>query len=707
MIIEPKKFVGLHAHSSTGSPFDGLGEPQEHIDFVLENGMDAWALTDHGNMNAFAHAHLHAKTLIAQGRNFKFIPGCEFYVHPDLAQWRIDHAAQKNNKDLKGADVTGVEDEDASKRSKFYDPVRRRHHMVVLAKSTLGLQNLFKLVTRGFKEGLYKFPRIDAKMLAEHGEGLIISTACIAGTPAWVTFKQFPAAEFEQLLPSLITDDNVDRIMNELETELDPFIQAVGRENFFLEIQFNKLGAQHLANKAIIALAKKTGIPLIATADSHYPRPELWKDRELYKKLGWLNYKEYGPDALPRSVDELKCELYPKNASQMWDTYRATTEQYDFYDDQLVCDAIERTHDIAHQMVDEISPSSKPKYHSSIPTGPDAFAELLKLAKEGLVKKNLHNDVRYIERLRLELKTIRDMQFSEYFLTMHRAMKVANKNMLSAPGRGSGAGSLVNYVLEVTNLDPIKYDLLFGRFLNIHRKGMPDVDCDVSDRDALVKLLRDEFGEESVIPVSNINTLQLKSLVKDISRFYGITFAEVNTALGGLEIIVKRAVLKKGDDKNLFQLKFDDCMKHSDKFREFMEAYPNVKTHIKTLLGQKKSTGKHAGGVIIADNVETNMPLIKVRGELLSSWVEGMARKDLEAYGILKCDFLGLGTLRIIERTIELMLQKRAKLHGRYKLMLEDKTIDAYGDSIAYLTGGVQKRVKDLTINEQVERVDV
>ena len=138
-----------------------------------------------------------------------------------------------------------------------------------------------------------------------------------------------------------------------------------------------------------------------------------------------------------------------------------------------------------------------------------------------------------------------------------------------------------------------------------------------------------------------------------------------------------------------------------------MEAYPNVKTHIKTLLGQKKSTGKHAGGVIIADNVETNMPLIKVRGELLSSWVEGMARKDLEAYGILKCDFLGLGTLRIIERTIELMLQKRAKLHGRYKLMLEDKTIDAYGDSIAYLTGGVQKRVKDLTINEQVERVDV
>lgn len=438
-IIRPKRFVGLHGHTMIGSPFDGLGKPQDHIDFVLENGMDAWALTEHGNMNSFAHAHTHAAELVSKGRNFKFIPGCEFYVHPDLAQWKEDYDAQKaEKKALKDSESTGIEDEDSSKRSKFYDPVKRRHHLVVLAKSSIGLQNLFKLVTRGFKEGQYRFPRIDAKMLAEHGEGLVVSTACIGGLPAWSVFSQFPDASFEELLPSLITDDNVDDICHLLGTELDPFIQAVGPENFFLEVQFNKLGAQHLSNKAVIEFAKRSGLPLIATADSHYPRPDLWKDRELYKKLGWLNYKDYDPSLMPQTIDDLKCELYPKNADQMWEAYKQYgAEKYDFYDDQLMCDAIERTHDIAHQLIGNPEPNTKPKYHSSVVSeGTGAFQSLLKLSKEGLIEKGLHEKPEYIERLKLELKTIRDLNFSEYFLTMRRIMALAKENMLTAPGRG-------------------------------------------------------------------------------------------------------------------------------------------------------------------------------------------------------------------------------------------------------------------------------
>lgn len=441
-IIRPKRFVGLHAHSGIGSPFDGMGQPQQHIDFVLENGMDAWALTEHGNMNSFAHAHTHAEDVRKKGHDFKFIPGCEFYVHPDLAQWRADWEAQKAEKDekklLKDSEKTGVHDEDVTKqRSKFVDPVKRRHHMVVLAKSTVGLQNLFKLVTRGFKEGQYRFPRIDAKMLKEHGEGLVVSSACIAGLPAWTVFREFPDASFEELLPELITDANLPAILSRLETQLDPFISAVGSENFFLEVQFNRLGAQHLANKAIIALAKKTGMPLVATADSHYPRPELWKDRELYKKLGWLNYKEYSPDSLPGTIDDLKCELYPKNADQMWDAYERFAKPYGFYDDQLMCDAIERTHEVAHQLIGSVIPNSTPKYHSAVvPEGSDPFPELLKLAKEGLVSKGLHQKQEYIDRLRLELQTIRDLDFSAYFLTMKRIMTLAKDNMLCAPGRG-------------------------------------------------------------------------------------------------------------------------------------------------------------------------------------------------------------------------------------------------------------------------------
>jgi len=184
-------------------------------------------------------------------------------------------------------------------------------------------------------------------------------------------------------------------------------------------------------------------------------------------------------------------------------------------------------------------------------------------------------------------------------------------------------------------------------------------------------------------------------------------FTEVNTAMSGLEITVKRKVLKKGDDKNLFQLKFDDCIKHSEKFRAFMEKYPDIKTHITNLLGQRKSTGRHAGGVLIADEIETNMPLIKVRGELQSSWVEGMHRKDLEAYGCIKLDLLGLGTLRIIERTIELILQRRAAMHGRYRLVLNDESINAYGDSIAQLVDGTTKFVEELNLDDDVESIRV
>lgn len=162
-------------------------------------------------------------------------------------------------------------------------------------------------------------------------------------------------------------------------------------------------------------------------------------------------------------------------------------------------------------------------------------------------------------------------------------------NVENVAVHNSGAGSLLNYVLGITNLDPLHYDLLFGRFINPYRKGLPDIDSDVADRDLLLGLLREEFGEESIVPITNHNTLQLKSLIKDISRFYGIPFEEVNKATLGLEREIMRKVLGKGDDKNLFQLKFEDCMKHSTKFKAFMDKYPQVEVHVENLLGQLKS----------------------------------------------------------------------------------------------------------------------
>ena len=206
----PNRFVGLHAHSGF-STFDGLDYPQDHIDSVIENGMDAWSLTDHGHMNGFGHAYLHAEKLRKSGKNFKFIPGCEMYVHPDLKQWKVDLVKSKEKPvkdesiitpliaivdsddetiDIGAEDSTlTIENEEETKSGKYNDPVKRRHHLVVLPKTSVGLQRLFHLVSRGYLEGFYRFPRIDYGMLKEAAKGghLMVSTACLTGDVELIT----------------------------------------------------------------------------------------------------------------------------------------------------------------------------------------------------------------------------------------------------------------------------------------------------------------------------------------------------------------------------------------------------------------------------------------------------------------------------------------------------------------------------------------
>ena len=340
--------------------------------------MNAWALTEHGNANSFAHAYLYNQKLKSKGIDFKFIPGAELYVHPDLDVWQYDYqisrAAKSGDKDAVAklraerekiathidvvtdsddeitdiqvssdeASLT-VENEEETKSGKFFDPVKRRHHLVVLPKTSIGLQRLFSLISRGYMEGFYRFPRIDFDMLKQHNEGLIISTACVGGYPASLAIR------------GEATGKSFNQIQLDLENMTDRFVDAVGRDNFNLEIQFNGLSVQHTLNKHLMALSDSTGIPLVATADSHYYSRDMWEARELYKKLGRMGARGDKMPALP-TFDELKCELYPKNAAQMWDEYMLHKDSYEFYKnaDQKVCDAIERTYDIAWDQCEEI-----------------------------------------------------------------------------------------------------------------------------------------------------------------------------------------------------------------------------------------------------------------------------------------------------------------------------------------------------------------
>ncbi len=692
----PKKFVGMHAHDGF-STFDGLGYPQEHIDFVKSNDMDAWCLTNHGHMNSFCHAYLHAEKLNKAGGNFKFVAGCEMYVHPDLDAWRLDYdiraAAKKGDKealfrlrdereklitpitmkvdaDDETLDISTdeasltIENEEETKSGKFYDPIKRRHHLVVLPKTSEGLRRLFHLVSRGYLEGFYRFPRIDYKMLKEAAQGghLMVSTACLGGPLAYEVFRHLQEVEFDSLDPKWMDDPSLQqKILNGVSNSYGQLADAVGKENVYVELQFNHLVAQHLVNRALIQFANNEGMQdkLVVTCDSHYAHPEHWKERELYKKLGWLNYREFDPSKLPQSKEELKCELYPKNAQQVWESYINTTKEYDFYDDDIICDAVERTYDIVHDEIGDIHPDKSMKLPDYVvPAGKSDDRALLDMCKEGLIDRGLADKPEYIDRLKKELSVIREKKFSKYFLTMKAIMDLARGHMLVGPGRGSAAGSLVAYVLYITNVDPIEYGLLFERFLSVHRQGAPDIDSDVGDRDKLIDLLKENFGDNNIVPISNYNTFKLKSLVKDISRFYGIPFDEVNKALAPVENDVKKAVFKKGTDKNLFTLLYEDAIKYSKSFQDFIEKYPEIAEPIEVLFKQNKALGRHAGGVIVSENVAEQMPLIMARGEIQTPWVEGMHYKHLEELGWIKFDLLGLETLRIIERCIALILQR-------------------------------------------------
>lgn len=243
-------------------------------------------------------------------------------------------------------------------------------------------------------------------------------------------------------------------------------------------------------------------------------------------------------------------------------------------------------------------------------------------------------------------------------------LHISNTHTYNVEGKGvhnSGGGSLVNYLLGITQLDPIPYNLLWSRFLGRHRVSWPDIDTDAGDRDELINAAKELYGDDAVIPVSNFNTLKLKSLIKDIAKFYDIPFDEVNKVTGPLQDQVMQKAMDKNQEKSVFVLKHEDCMKYSPEYNEFMTEYPEVAEHVETLFMQNRAIGRHAGGVIIADadSLAESMPIVGVRGELQTPWTEGMNFRNLEDNGFLKFDFLGLTLLKDVENCIYRILKKQ------------------------------------------------
>lgn len=528
---------------------------------------------------------------------------------------------------------------------------------------------------------------------------------CLGGPLSWQSLRACQDHSFEHLNATILDDRTLlDQCVRDVENEYDHLVDAVGLDNVYLEIQFNKLGAQHLVNRVLIEFARRKNLTkqLLVTCDSHYPRPELWKVREIYKKLGWMNYKEFSPDDLPKSKDELKCELYPKNASQVWDEYLRSKDGNPWYSDLEVREAIERPHDVAHLVIGDVQFDKSYKYPTSIvPKDTTAQTVLVKLALAGLRKKKLDKNKEYVDRLKHELDIIKRMDNAAYFVTLEKMLRLARQVCLLGIARGSAGGSLVCYLLEITDLDPIKYGCRFDRFLNPYRVGAPDVDVDVADRDKVLELLRGEFGFNNIVPISNVNVFKTKSLLKDLAKFHGIPFEEANAATRTVEQEVRKATHEHGADKNLFVLTFDDAMKHSPSFRSFIEKYPQVGENMKLLFKEQRSLGRHAGGVLVLDDAPQQIPLITSKGEPQSPWTEGVAGKALEPVGLIKYDLLGLETMRLVERTIELIIMK--KLGKLIKLEFDEQAYEIYENQEVELEDGSFVRAGDISESHDVK----
>ena len=574
------KFTHLHVHSQY-SILDGAANIKRLIAKVKEDGMPAIALTDHGNM--FGTKEFHAA---ATANGVKPILGIEAYV---ARRTRFDKSERQD---------------------------RSGYHLIILAKNKVGYHNLMRLASLGYVDGFYYKPRIDRETLEKYHEGLIISTACLGG-------------EVPQ------------HIMNERWDALDETItwyKNLFGEDYYLEIMRHKTDDpvknadiydnQELCNKKILELSKKHDVKVIATNDSHFLNEE---DADAHDLLICLN--------TGKDLDDPTRMRYTKQ-----EFLKTTAEMSELFSD--VPEAITNTQEIADKVENyELNvPPLMPDF--PIPEGfEDADAFLRHLAYEGAYErwgKDLAPDI--VERLDFELETIQKMGFPGYFLITWDFIKAArDMEVIVGPGRGSAAGSAVAYCIKITNIDPIKYDLLFERFLNPDRISMPDVDIDFDDdgRQQVLDWVTEKYGREKVSHIVTFGTMAAKSSIKDVARVLKLPLSEANRLAKlvpeGPKVSLAKA-FKEEPELERERTSDDPLVSQTLGFAENLE-------------GSVRQTGVHACGILIGrDALTEHIPIMKVKGvNLLITQYDGRFVEDV---GMLKMDFLGLKTLSIIKDTL-------------------------------------------------------
>jgi DNA polymerase-3 subunit alpha len=650
----------------------------------MRDNMPALAITDHGNMfGAFEFVNQAWKNTRIIGTDdkgkdivepiVKPIVGCEFYVVKD----RHAKSFTKGEKD-------------------------ERYHQVLLAKNAIGYQNLVKLTSLGYIEGMYsKYPRIDKELILQYHEGLIATTCCIGA-----------------YVPQAILHESEEAAEKEFKWWLDLF-----GEDYYIEIQRHNIKEQLKINETLLKYAKKYNVPVIATNDSHYT------DRDDYNAHDILLCVNTGEkQATPGFDDIINDDAHVKNKRFKFPNdqfyFKTTKEMKDLFRD--IPESIDNTNAIVDKV--EVLNLKKDILLPAFPI-PAEFKihadenlnqwEFLKhITYEGAKKRYGEIESATQERIDFELFTIKTMGFAGYFLIVSDFIKAGrDMGVFVGPGRGSAAGSVVAYCIGITNIDPIKYNLLFERFLNPDRKSMPDIDTDFDDegRQRVIDYVVDKYGKAQVAQIVTFGTMAAKSSIKDVARVMDLPLPESNALAKlvsdkpGTELgkILHAPLTPKDGEKSLEEKGYTpEDIENAKRLRDIYNGNPEdlrykVLHEAERLEGSVRNTGLHAAGIIIAPKDLTELiPVSTSKDSTL--WVTQIEGSTIEEAGVIKMDFLGLKTLSIQKTALELIKQNHGVEIDLDALPLDDeKTYQLYqrgetNGTFQFESVGMQKYLREL-----------
>jgi len=571
-------FTHLHVHSEY-SLLDGLAGVNELVDTAESMGMDALAITDHGVMFG---AYDFYKAAVKKG--IKPIIGCEVYT-----------AAR------------GMEER---------DPIldREQGHLILLAENMTGYNNLIKLVSAGNMRGFYYKPRVDKGLLAKYSEGIIALSACLGGDVPRKLLKN-------RGTPMHNEAENYE----EAKQEALDFLKLFGKGSFFLEIQDQGIEEERFILPIMRRLSEETGIPLVATNDIHYLKREHAEAHDVLlciqtgKRLSDEERMRFpGDQYYFRSEEEMRA-LFPENP-----------------------EAIDITQEISARCklcFDE------GKMHMPEFTAPEGMTNekfLRELCADGLKERYGESVELYRDRLEHEISIIENMGFVDYFLIVWDFIKYARDNGIPVgPGRGSAAGSIVSYALHITDIDPIKYNLIFERFLNPERVSMPDIDIDFCDerRNEVIDYVVEKYGEDKVAQIITFGTLKAKAVIRDVGRV-------IDMPLDKVDRIAKLV-------PNELDIVLEDAIQKEPKLKEMIKTDREVEQlfrYAKVLEGKSRHAGTHAAGIVITKNaLDEYVPLINSKNGVATQF----PMNTIQSLGLLKMDFLGLRNLSVIDDALK------------------------------------------------------